>query len=364
MLGAMHALEPILFALPRFVAAFIFLMAARWIFPKVTPYDVTKEISEADNPAFSAVFSGYMLAAAFALCGALYGAEGDLVGDLISVSIGGAATLTLLPLSLWLIDRGLLRAYPVAREVSEDRNLGAGFVLGGAALATGLVIEGALTGHSDGITALIRDIVVYWAAGQLLLLVSGAVFQKLMPFDVHARIEQDDNAAVGLAFGGFLAGMGVVVRASLEGASSDVWVELGVIALWGLMGLVVLSVAAALLDRVLLPKVDIAYELVNDRNLAVGGVVASSFVAAAILLAAALHPSSHGTPAAPAAPTAASHETAGGPDDLGEPGKSAGAVESAEFAEPGDSEELGGAHAPPGQLPGATTPVHGQEVTP
>ena len=293
----MHALEPILLALPRFVAALLFLALARWLFPRVTPYNVTHEIAEADNPAFAAVLVGFMGAAALALCGALFGANGDPVHDLMSVGIGGVATLILLPLSSWLCDRGLLRGYPVVLEITRDRNLGAGFVVGGASLATGLVIQGALTGHSDGLLLLVRDILVYWAAGQALLLLAGVVFQKLMPFDVHERIEHDDNAAVGLAFGGFLVGMGLLVRAALEGASSDVVVELGVIAAWGLMGLVVMSGAAVLLDRVLLPGVPVARELVEDRNVAVGAVVAASFVATAWLLAAALHPTPNAQPA-------------------------------------------------------------------
>ncbi len=300
----MHALEPILLALPRFAAALLFLALARWLFARVTPYDVRHEVAEADNPAFAAVFGGFMAAVALALCGALYGADGDPVHDLLAVLVGGVATLVLLPVSLWLCDRVLLGSFSVRDEISRDQNLGAGFVVGGASVATGLVIEGVLTGESAGLGALVRDVVVYWAAGQALLVLGGWVFQRLMPFDVHARIEHDDNAAVGLAFGGFLVGLGVVVRAALEGASSDVLVELGVIATWGLMGLVVLSVSALLLDRVLLPKVPVARELVEDRNPAVGGVVAVSFVAVAWLLAAALHPHPPATAAALTPPAA------------------------------------------------------------
>ena len=233
---------------------------------------------------------GYLVGVGFALCGALFGASGVWQEDLIAVSVGGLASVVLMPVSMALCDRLILGRFSVHEEISRDHNVGVGYVVGGVAVATGLSIQGAMTGHSDSLALMARDILVYWACGQTLLIIGGQLFQWLTPFDVHERLEHDDNAAIGLAFAGFLVGQGLMVRAALHGASSALTEELLVIAVWGGLGLVVLSAVALLLSRLLLPGVAVADELVRDRNVGVGAVLAASFVLAAALTVAAGHP--------------------------------------------------------------------------
>ncbi|HAN31661.1 MAG TPA: hypothetical protein DCQ06_08705 [Myxococcales bacterium] len=285
----MISVDLIAFAFVRLLLAAIFLLIARQLFSWLTPYRLRHEIAEVDNPAFAVLYGGYILAIVFALAGALFGPTGQWSDDLVGISTGAVAALLLTPLSMWLCDRVMLRSFVVQQEICRDQNVGVAYVVGGAAVATGLMLQGVLTGQSDGLWLMARDIVVYWACGQVLLLAAGWLFDLVTPFDLHERIEHDDNAAIGLAFGGFLVAEGLIVRAALQGAGSDLFNELAITAAIATMGLFVLLGLAGILSRVFLPSVAITDELVRDRNVGVGAVVAIAFVAAAILTNAAVH---------------------------------------------------------------------------
>jgi uncharacterized membrane protein YjfL (UPF0719 family) len=273
---------------PRFVIGALFLVLGRVAFERMAGVALFSEVSEKRNAAAGAWVAGHLIGLGFALRGALFGG-GELLDVLIAVAVGGGLSLVLLPAGSWLVDRAVLHRFDARREVAEDRNVGTGVVLGASAIATGLVLDGALSGHSDGLLIGLRDVGIYFAAAQGWMMLAALVYTKIAPFDVHHAIEHHDSAAAGFALGGFLLAIGVVVRASVAGAGSDLVNELSVILVDGAVGLVLLAGTSGLAGRLLL-RAPVDREIGQSHNAAAGVVLGAAYVAIALVLTGALRP--------------------------------------------------------------------------
>ncbi len=276
-------------ALPRFLLALGLLVAGRALFEKLAGLDVEGEVNARSNPAAATWLAGQMIGLGLALRGALSGGGEDVLWDLFSLLIGGGMALVLLPAGSWIVDRLVLPRFDARVEVGRDRNVGTGAVLAASAIASGLVLDGALTGSSVSVLFGIRDLVLYFVAAQVFLVAGAVVYAKIAPFDVHDAIEHKDSAAAGFALGGFLLGMGLVARAAVMGAGSDLGHELLVLAVDGVLGLVVLAAAASIVARALL-RAPLMVALSDKHNAAAGLVVGTAHAVTGLLLAGALRP--------------------------------------------------------------------------
>ncbi|MDA1190642.1 MAG: DUF350 domain-containing protein [Candidatus Poribacteria bacterium] len=301
------------FAMPHFAIAFVMLLISKWVYDLTTPYNFNDELTENDNPAFGVCLAGYLIGSAIAMGGALSALGTTFMEDLMWVSILGAITVVLMRVSVVINDKLILTKFSVNKEMFQDRNVGTGFVVAGSCVATGFVLNGVFNGHSDSMALAFRDILVYWVVGQLILIVGALVFQAMTNYDVHGVIEGDDNAAAGISFGGYLVALGIVARAALMGATSDLAVELTITAVYVVVSLVLLAAARVVADLALLPKSPLTKEVVVDKNMAAGAVAAASFIMVAALLSGALRLT---TDLASVSPTDAVETMLEQPDDI------------------------------------------------
>ncbi len=252
---------------PRFVLGALVLVAGRAIFERLAGLALFAEVNDKNNLAAGAWVAGHLVGLGFAIRGALFG-SGELFDVALAVAVGGGLSLVLLPAGSWLVDRAVLHRFDARREVAEDRNVGTGAVLGASAIATGLVLDGALTGHSDGMLAGLRDVALYYAAAQGWMMIAAVVYTKIAAFDVHDAIEHHDSAA---------------------GAGSDWLDELRVICVDGAVGILLLAGTAGLAGRLLL-RAPVGREIGEEHNAAAGLVLAAAYVAVALVLTGALRP--------------------------------------------------------------------------
>ncbi len=280
--------ETVMSNMPQFVMAFGLVLFGKMVYDATTPYRIDDELTGKNNAAFGVCLAGYLIGLGLALCGALFGAGESLLDDLVTIFIGGIAAVVLLRLSVWVNDKFILHRFSIDKEMIEDGNVGTGAVVAGSCIATGLMLNGVLTGESTSLVVGLRDIVVYWIAGQLLLILGARVFQLITSYDVHKVIGEDDNLPAGLSFGGFLVGLGIIVRAALLGATSQLLDELLMVAVVGVLGLVLLTCARVIADKALLPNALLSKEIVEDKNVAAGAVAAAGFICVALVLATAI----------------------------------------------------------------------------
>ena len=277
----MISLDQLLTGLVYLASIFVLFLIGKLVYDKLHPgFVLREELFERDNVALSLAVVGYYLGLVLALGGVLSGPSLGLVDDLIDIFFYGLLAIVLLHVSAWLNDRVILRRFDNQKEIITDRNAGAGAIEGGNHVANGLIIAGAISGFGDLVTAL-----AFWGLGQVVLILAGLVYERVVPFDVHDQIERD-NVAVGVAFSGVLIAIGHIVGVAVEGDFIGWRENLAQLAAYAAVGLVLLPLVRLLTDKLLLPGVKLNDELVaqDEPNLGAGLIEAFSYVAAAMLI--------------------------------------------------------------------------------
>jgi len=272
----------------QFSTVILILVAARILFRLTTPFRADRDLLDGENSAAGLLFGGYLLGVALAISGTMFGRGQDAVFSAIAeMAAEGALAIVLLRISIWVNDRFILHRFRIVKETREDKNLGVGFCVAGSCVACGLILNGALTGFSKNFGFGLRDIVIFWLLGQVVLVFGAFVYHRMARYDVHELIEYDDNVAVGIGFGAFLVSLGLVVRASIVGAGLDSMAkELPrtlLLALVGILGVLVVNAVATLLVTA---KVNYEDEVDMHGNVAVSTVAACASLSVAVLLAA------------------------------------------------------------------------------
>jgi uncharacterized membrane protein YjfL (UPF0719 family) len=288
----LSAVEAFLSRMPYFGFLFLLLLLGVMLFKKTLryvrsdgePFGFDSELTSRDNPAFGIYFAGYVTGLAIALAGAPVGLGGDVVENMTTITINAFLAIVLMRLSVIVNDRLILTRFDDKKEIIEDRNAGTSFVYVGSFLATGLMINGVLTGESESLPLMVRDIVVYWVVGQAILILGGRVFQLISHYDVQAVIEKD-NVAAGVCFGFFLAALGGVARMALAGATSEIWTDLVSVIVFAGLGTLLLCAGRFAADKVMLPASPLDHEIGDEANTGAAAVVAAVFSSIAILLA-------------------------------------------------------------------------------
>ncbi len=270
---------------PYFLEALAILFIGKFAFDLTTPgIKDDRELSESRNPAFGVFWAGYMGGLALAIAGALGSLGPSILDNVVDLATSGLAAIVLLRLSMALGQWAVLKGFNVSKEIVEDRNLGAGFAFAGLFLSSGLVIAGVMSGRSDTWATMALDILVYWAAGQALLGGAWLVYRLFTGYNVHLTIGEGNNAAAGLSLGGFFVAMGVILKAALTNAGSELGPELLITLVVGVVGILLLALARLLTTLVLLPRIKLADEVSRQGNLAAGAVSATVYIAVALLL--------------------------------------------------------------------------------
>ena len=246
-----------------------------------TSYSVREELVEKDNVALGVAMAGYFFGLIMAIGGTLSGPSQGLENDLIDIGIYGLLAIILLNLSRLVNDGLILHGFKVRDELIDDQNAGTGVVVAASYIGTGLVIFGAVSGEIGGIVTT----VIFWALGQLALVLAGLVYEWITPYSIHDEIEKD-NVAAGVAFAGALVGIGVIVFHASAGNFISWTVNLQDFAIEVVAGLILLPIVRFISDVILLPGQKLTNEIANQEhpNLGAGFIEATSYIGASFLI--------------------------------------------------------------------------------
>ena len=269
------------------LASFVLFIIGKFVYqifhPKVK---VAWEMVENDNVAFAFAHVGYFIGLLLAVGSAVMGdSEGDLIGDLMVIGIYGGLSIILLNLSLIINDKVILSKFDLKREILEEKNLGTGIVQGANAIATGLIVLGAIHGEGFGAGGPIVTACLYWLIGQGILFITTMVYNFITPYDIHEHIEKGNTAAA-IGYAGAIIALANLIRFSLMHdfeswslTAQDVGVNVGI-------GLIFLPIARLLADKILLPGQNLTDEIVNQEvpNVGVALVEAFAYVGGSMLI--------------------------------------------------------------------------------
>lgn len=267
------------------------LVIAKIVQDLVTPYRIGDQISQKDNVALALSITGYYAGIVIVFLGALYEPFGsaavvDGLGftqgyweEVLGVLIYSVIGIVVLNVARILVDRLVLYKFSTEKEIVTDQNAGTGAVEFGVYVAVGLVIAGAISGPEGGPeTAL-----AFGALGLVVLALYTLFYDLTTPYDIHEQIEKD-NAAVGVALGGNLIAIGIVVFKAVFGDFVSWESSLAEFFTFAVLGFVLLFVVRWVVDLVLFPKVKVSDELSVDRNLGVAFIMAGSVISVSLIL--------------------------------------------------------------------------------
>jgi len=273
-------LLPMAKSLVYVLEAFALLWLARLAYARLyRRVDLGHELFTRNNPALAVALAGYLLGVVIGLGGALWGPSAGWQADLAAIALTGLKGIALMLAASWVCEKALLPRFDNTAEVVRDQNLGAAFVEAGLHVANGLIVLAILQGQGPWWIG-----VVFWALAQGVLLLAGLLYEWVTPHDVHRELERD-NAAVGLAFGGALVGMGNILSLA-AGGDFEGWAQsLVLFAEDALFGLLMLLLLKKLSDLVLAGGVKLGSEQVEAApNVGAGLLEAFGYIGGSMLI--------------------------------------------------------------------------------
>ena len=246
------------------LSIFLFIIS-KYIKDILTPYKLRKQLDDKQNVAVAISLAGYLMAVVIVLLGAFLSPSKNLIDDILEFIQYAILGIALLNLSRIINDKFLLRKFCNVKELVDDQNAGAGAVEFGSYIASGLVIAGSIHGQGGGLhTAL-----AFFVLSQVALIVFAFLYNFITPFDVHDEIEKD-NIAAGVAFGGTLVALGIILLKGTVGDFISWQYNLTNFLVSVISSLIFFPVIRVLLDKLLIPKIDLNHAIAKDKNLAIG----------------------------------------------------------------------------------------------
>lgn len=264
--------------------AFVFMWIAKQFLDQRTRavYDADREIAESGNLAVALRRGGLYLGVAIGMLGALSGGGGDFVADALEMALEGVTVVAFLFLAQmitdWIVVSGIRNA-----DALRDGNVAVGLVELGISVATGLVAYGSFSGQGGGLVSAI----VFFALGQLALIVLAVAYERVTPYHVLDGV-RSGNVAAGMMLGGMLLAFGFILKASLAGPFTGWAPDLTAFAASAVMGVLLLLLLQWPIDRLFLPGTTLRHEIETSPNPAAIVVAVSVKVALAVVIGAVL----------------------------------------------------------------------------
>lgn len=276
-----HLLRFVPTTLGFIVIGIIQVLIAKLVKDLLTPFDVADQLTQKDNPAFGLSLTGYYAGIFAIVAGTIrhagpgfeYHHVDDFIHDANLAFAYGLAGILLLNLGRVILDRLILPGIDMNKEIIDDRNAGAGAVQFGSYLATGIILAGAISGDPD---ATVADTMAKWEApvsalvffvlGQFVLLLYCRFYEVTARFEVLDEIERD-NVPVGVALGGNMVALSIVLLRAVGGAFQGWEHDLATFAVDAALGFIIFFGLRILVDKVFLPGSNLEDEIRRDRNI-------------------------------------------------------------------------------------------------
>ncbi len=227
--------------------------------------------------------SGLYLGIAIALCAVVTGDSKGFYSDILALFTDSGLILISLFLSRYINDKIMLGHINNDQECMQG-NAAVGIVEACMYIATGFVLNGSLTGLSNTMVESILSTLVFFILGQAALLIFGYLYEVITPFNVRDEIKKG-NPAAGLGLGGILIALGIILRSSIAGPSTDWSIDIANFGIYAVYGIVMLLVFRLVIDKILFPTTKLSLEITEDKNVAALLVAESAIIAVAVIIA-------------------------------------------------------------------------------
>jgi uncharacterized membrane protein YjfL (UPF0719 family) len=268
------------------VSGFIIFIIGKIAYKILHPNtNIQHELVEKDNFAFILSYVGYFAALITAIGGAIVGESYDFITDILHIFIYGSIAIVLLLLAAWISNKVILNKFDLKKEIITDKNEGSGIIEAAIYMANGLILYGALIGESETLIEGISTFLVYWAIGNIVLIIASKIFIGWMSYSIHDEVEKD-NVAAGISFSGAILAIGIITMNAILDPFIDWTTTLIDISLQTVLGCLLLPIMRVFADKILLPGRKLTDEIINQEkpNIGAGLIEAFAYIASAILI--------------------------------------------------------------------------------
>lgn len=232
-----------------------------------------------DNHAAAVDLAGFLLALVLGILGSLVIGSSSWVGQASDIAMQGLVVIGCLVVNDVITDKLILRGIDDHAGIIDGNNMALAVARAGSAVATGLVIRGAL-GHGDSLV----ECLVWVGVGQVALVLMALLYQWVTPYDDLEQL-RSGNVAAAWPIAGILVASGITVEAAVLGESHDLLTDLASVGVYLVLSMVLLYGLRTLTEWFLLSRARLSDEIERDRNTGAGLLEATSFVVGAEILA-------------------------------------------------------------------------------
>jgi uncharacterized membrane protein YjfL (UPF0719 family) len=295
-------LSALLCAVVSVVATLIVLFVAKLVLDArlkvMRQIDADAALTEADNPALARIYLGYYLGVFIAFMRGGLDVGQPWLGYVLAWAVAGGVSIILINVALFVCDLLILNRVDDLGEIMAG-NRAVANVWAGAAVATGLVIDGAFGGFHGSAWLPLWELLliglVWFAIGQAMFIILFRLFTLSTPYDDKAELVRDTadgrgNRAVGYELGLVLVAFGVIVREAVHGAPTwaGFWNDLGSAALYAVVAMILVVIIRFFSNLLFIRGGKVNDEIAKDANVGVGILSGALFVLVAIALTKAL----------------------------------------------------------------------------
>ena len=262
-----------------FIGVFlIVIFASKWLYHFTTPYSTFSEIIDKKNLALGISVVGFISANAIIYSAVLTGPSQGLQTDLLEVGQYTVLGMVLLLVSRLINDKILLHSFCNHRQIIAKQSIAVGLAQASCYITSALVIGGALTGEGDFASAL-----VFYSLGQLLLVLFAKTYDLFTKFSLLQELEKG-NIAAATSFAATTIALGIILLHALAGEFVSWQSSITLFIRDALLAFVVLPVVRLLVDKLLIPSVNIDCAIKKEHNVAVALLEGSVAVSVALVI--------------------------------------------------------------------------------
>jgi len=274
-----------------FAIAIVLLAGVRYFAGVISNVSAAEELAQKDNPAFGLAMAGAIIAVAVMLIGALSGDFSNSHGkELMLMASYGVAGIILMWVTRIVFDRFSLPQISVHQQIMSG-NVATGIVDAGNMIATAIIIRAVMDWVDlvslNGIFIVIGGYIISQIIMLLATIYRSNVFSKRHPGKTLHDAIASGNTALAIRFAGHRLGIALAVSAATGLVPYIEGLEIKQLLTWGVIAIimfVLLNGIAILMRKIVLYAVDVADEVDKQRNIAIGSIEASIYLAVGFIL--------------------------------------------------------------------------------
>lgn len=258
----------------------------------ISHINADRELLTKDNPAFGVSLAGVTFAVTILLSGTVYGPpENDALKSGIMVAVYGSLGIVLLAVSRLIFDKVALPAISLRDEIVKG-NMAVAIADTANVLAVAIILRALMVWITERSFSTLFAFLMAYAISQGVLTLVTSLRRRLFRMRHLGHTIQkelaDGNVALALSFAGRMIGTAFAISVASNLVVYEVYDLQTILLPWLIvsgMVILVLKILSFFAERIILFKVDIAHEVLKQRNIAVGALQGVIYLSMAILLA-------------------------------------------------------------------------------